>query len=807
MKNIKKAVKINVNDANELIEAPILTSKAKLTSIDSGLSSAEVNSRKEKGLLNIIDSKTSKTIKEIITGNLFTIFNAINLAIAIWLVSIGSFRNITFLSVIFLNIVIGIIQEINAKKTIEKLSLISAPVVDVFRDGLILQISSEQVVIDDLISLTLGKQVIADCVIAKGEVEVNESLLTGESDAITKGPGEILYSGSFIVSGDCLAQVTKVGKDNYIQKLVAQAKKYRKPNSEIMRSISYLIRYLTIIVVLMGTTLFIYHFLIEGMNYADSVVATSGAIIGMIPSGLVLLTSVSLAYGVITLGKNNTLVQDLYCIEMLARVDTLCLDKTGTITDGTMKVKDVFEYENQTGLSVKQIVSVIQGVFKENNPTALALQKRFGKSSKTDPSGIIPFSSARKFSAVSFKDIKSTFIIGAPEFIFKDRYKELQADVEKYASLGYRVILLAHSEEIIPKSMLLDETKLRPLALIAIEDTIRKDAFETISYFKQSGVDVKVISGDNPLTVSKIAKRVGINNADNYISLSGKTDEEIEGLAYRYSVFGRVNPTQKRKLIQIFKANKSVVAMTGDGVNDILALKEADISIAMANGSEAVRSIAHLVLLDSNFSSMPKVVKEGRRVVNNIQRVAALYLTKTLFSILISVLVLTLRTQYPIQTIQLFFYDFLVIGVPALYLAVEPNNNQIKGKFLINIIASALPGGLLVVLNYAVIVLIGRQLNLGFAEVSTTTVLMTTYVGMLVLYRIVKPFNFGRTILFASMVTIFIIAILTISEFFYFVPLNTANLLLIVVIAQYSLFVLPSFAFVSTKLRDLVYRI
>lgn len=807
MKNNKKPLKINTNESNDLIDAPISNAKPKLTSIDTGLSLAEVNSRKEKGLLNIVDTKSSKTIKEIITTNLFTIFNGINLAIAIWLITVGSYRNITFLSVIFINIIIGIIQEINAKRTIEKLSLISAPVVDVFRDGLILQINSEQVVLDDLISLTLGKQVIADSVIAKGEVEVNESLLTGESDAITKGPGDILYSGSFIVSGECLAQVTKVGQDNYIQKLVGQAKKYRKPNSEIMRSISYLIRYLTIIVILMGTTLFIYHYLIEQMNYSQAVVATAGAIIGMIPSGLVLLTSVSLAYGVITLGKNNTLVQDLYCIEMLARVDTLCLDKTGTITDGTMKVKDVLEYDNDTGLSVKQIVSVIQGVFKENNPTALALQKRFGKSGKSEPSGIIPFSSSRKFSAVSFKDIKTTFIIGAPEFIFKSRYKEIIEDVEKYASFGYRVILLAASDEMIPKSLQLDESRMRPLALIAIEDTIRKDATETINYFKQSGVDVKVISGDNPLTVSKIAKRVGINNAENYISLAGKTDEEIEGLAYRYSVFGRVNPAQKRKLIQIFKSNKSVVAMTGDGVNDILALKEADVSIAMANGSEAVRSIAHLVLLDSNFSSMPKVVKEGRRVVNNIQRVAALYLTKTLFSILISIVVLTLRTQYPIQTIQLFFYDFLVIGVPALYLAVEPNNNQIKGKFLINIIASALPGGLLVVLNYVVIVVVGRQLNLNFAEISTTTVLITTYVGMLVLYRIVKPFNLGRRILFTSMVVVFIIAISTIAEFFFFVGLNTANILLIVVIAQYSLFVLPSLTFVSTKLRDLVYRI
>jgi cation-transporting ATPase E len=806
MNQVKKRTTINDTQINESSESPS-PSKVKLTSIDSGLTIGEVNQRKEKGEVNKVDNNNSKTIKEIILSNLLTVFNAINLAIAIWLLSIGSFRNVTFLSVIIINIVIGIIQEINAKKTIEKLSIISAPVVDVFRDGLILQISADQVVIDDLISLTLGKQVIADSIIAKGEVEVNESLLTGESDPITKGPGEVLYSGSFIVSGECLSQVTKVGKDNYIQKLVLQAKKYKKPNSEIMKSIRLLIRFLTIIVVLMGTTLFIYHFIIEAMDYQSSVVATAGAIIGMIPSGLVLVTSVSLAYGVIILGRNNTLVQDLYCIEMLARVDTLCLDKTGTITDGSMKVKDVFEYENNTGLTVKQIISVIQGIFKENNPTAIALQKRFGKTAKSEPSAIIPFSSVRKFSALSFKDIKMTFVLGAPEFVFKDRYQEIQGDVEKYANLGYRVLVLAVSDEMIPKNQTLDETRLKPLALISIEDTIRKDAFETILYFKNSGVDVKVISGDNPITVSKIAKRVGINNADNYISLYGKTDEEIEGLAYRYSVFGRVNPAQKRKLIQVFKSNKSVVAMTGDGVNDILALKEADISIAMANGSEAVRSIAHLVLLDSNFSSMPKVVREGRRVVNNIQRVAALYLTKTLFSILISLVVLGLRAQYPIQTIQLFFYDFLVIGVPALYLAIEPNNNLIKGKFLVNIIASAIPGGLLVVLNYLVIVLVGRQLNLTYPEISTTTVLITTYVGLLVLYRIVKPFNLGRRVLFISMVSIFVLAILTIAEFFYFVPLSTANLLLIIVILQYSLFVLPILVFLSQKIRDLIARV
>lgn len=779
----------------------------KRTSISNGLSTNEVNDRVEKGLTNFTSNRTSKTKKEIFKSNILTIFNLLNLSIAVWLITVNSFKNLTFMSVIIINTIIGIFQELKAKRTIEKLSLISAPVVEVLRDGEIKNISSDNMVIDDVVYLTLGKQICADSVVSSGTIEVNESLLTGESDAVVKEPGSVLYSGSFVVSGECYAQVTKVGEDNYIQKLVLQAKKYRKPKSEIMNSLKMLIKIVTIIVVLVGAALFINQYVIQKHDYVSSVIGTAGGIIGMIPSGLFLLTSLSLAYGVIKLGSYNTLVQDLYCIEMLARVNVLCLDKTGTITDGTMKVKDVVEFENNTGLTTKQIISLLQGSFKENNATAIALQKRFGKNSKTKPTATIPFSSARKYSAANYKELNLSFIMGAPEFIFKERYNEICDEVEKYAELGYRVLFLASSTESIENNQqAMNEKQMTPLALICIEDTIRKDAIETINYFKQSGVDVRVISGDNPLTVSKIAKRAGIENANKYVSLDGKTDDELELLVNEYTVFGRVSPSQKRVLVKLLKKKRNVVAMTGDGVNDILALKEADCSIAMANGSEAARNVSHLVLLDSNFSSMPQVVKEGRRVINNIQRVATLYLTKTIFSFLISVLVIVLHYPYPIQTIQLMFFDFLVIGVPSLYLAVEPNNNQVRGRFLLNILTSALPGGLLVVFNYLVLIVVGKYLNLSYAEISTSTVFITTYVGLLVLYRVCKPFNAGRRLLFISMCIIFAGALVLFNGFFDMIMLGVPNILLVVVICQYSLVLLPLLIKASTKLRKVIYK-
>ena len=549
----------------------------------------------------------------------------------------------------------------------------------------------------------------------------------------------------------------------------------------------------------MGPLLFLNSFVISNNAYPDAVRSTCSGIVGMIPSGLFLITSLSLAVGVLKLAKSNTLVNDLYSIEMLARVNILCLDKTGTITDGSMRVKDVVEYHNPFDLSVKQMIANMNASLKDSNATSIALEKKFGKAKKGTASKTIPFSSQRKYSACYFKDLDATLLLGAPEFILGKRYEKISKTVEGYARLGYRVIILAQSKKAIVSQD--DEFKdAEIIAMIAIEDTIRKDAIKTIDYFKKSGVAIKVISGDNPLTVSKVAKRAGVENADDYVSLDGMADYEVEAAAQKYTVFGRVTPAQKKLLVQTFKQNDGCVAMTGDGVNDILALKEADCSIAMANGSEAARSVSNLVLLDSNFSSLPKVVSEGRRVINNIQRGAALYLTKTIFSVLISAIVILLALNkstlhYPIQPVQLMLYDFVITGVPSLYLAVEPNNSQIKGKFLPSVISRAAPGGILIVLNYIFILILSTLLPFGNSEaevaqtISTLTVIMTTIVGFIILFHIFKPFTLPRYIAYACdfFLLVFILALAQIAfseiggvfGFLEFVSLNPILFLII----------------------------
>lgn len=759
--------------------------KKKTVSVRTGLTYDEVKERIANNLVNVSTTKTSKTVRQIILSNIFTVFNILNIAVAIWLLTVGSFKNLTFMAVISANIIIGIIQEIRAKKTIDSLSLISAPSVSVLRNGRKEVIKPEEVVLDDIMILDAGKQICADAIVRKGSVEVNESLLTGEADAVFKKPGSILLSGSFIVSGECYAKVEHIGDDNYIQKLTSQAKKFQKPKSDILRSLNLLAKIIVVLVIVMGALLFFNQYFIADHSYEESVISTAGGIIGMIPSGLFLITSISLAWGVIKLSRCNTLVNDLYSIEMLARVNVLCLDKTGTITDGSMKVRDVVEYKNPFDLSIKQIIANIQGSLKDSNPTSIALEKKFGKVKKATATKTIPFSSSRKYSACYFKDLETTFLLGAPEFILGNRYDSISKNVESYAKLGYRVIILASSKKPIVSQD--DEFKdAEVVALIAIEDTIRKDAIDTIDYFKKSGVMIKVISGDNPLTVSKVAKRAGIVNADKYLSLDGLSDSEIERLALEYTVFGRVTPAQKKLLIQVFKQNDGVVAMTGDGVNDILALKEADCSIAMANGSEAARNVSNLVLLDSNFASMPKVVSEGRRVINNIQRGAALYLTKTIFSVLLSAIVVVLAFKipvvYPIQTIQLMLYDILITGIPSLYLAVEPNNTQIKGKFMQNVISRAAPGGLLIVANYLIIIAFRTPLNMSNEVISTLTVLMTTAVGFMILYRTFKPFNPFRILVYSMMFLFLAVAISMFSGLLEFAVLEIPHMLLLAVL-------------------------
>jgi len=733
------------------------------TSVEKGLSSEIVEHRKMQELTNFTPSGSSKTIPTIIFSNIFTFFNLLNFAIAVWLIvtlGVDAIKYVFFIIIVTANIIISIVQEIRSKIIIDKLSILSAPQATILRDGDVYDINVDEVVLDDILCLSSGNQIAADSVLVEGGIEVNESLLTGESDAISKKPGDVLYSGSFVVSGNCKARVERVGKDNYIEKLTSQAKKYRKPKSDLLKTLTMLIRVVAIFIIPLGTMVFLSQWngadFGGSSDYVESVKTTSGAVIGMIPSGLFLLTSVALAVGVIRLAQNNTLVQELYCIEMLARVDVLCLDKTGTITDGSMAVKSVIEYPNDTNVTVKNAYSAMQNALNDNNVTSKALEEKFGRAKRIKHRNLIPFSSARKYSAVEFERY-GTFVLGAPEFVLTKHYNMVAADVNKAAKNGYRVICLAHSKGVINEDKV--DGEIFPIALILIEDTIRPDAIETINYFKQSGVEVKVISGDNPLTVSKISQRAGIENAEQYISLDGLSDKEVIRAANKYTVFGRVSPAQKKLLIMTLKELGKTVAMTGDGVNDILALKEADCSISLASGSEAARNASHLVLLDSNFGSMPKVVAEGRRVINNVQRVASLFLTKTIFSFLLAIYCIIIK-KYPISTNQLFLIDTFVTGIPSFILALEPNNNKVEGKFFMNVLKNAFPGGLVIALTTAFVFLISNLIGLTDYEVTTIIVLNATFTCFTVLYKVCRPFNVIRRVLFFFMASCaFILAV------------------------------------------------
>lgn len=785
--------------------------KRKKTEITVGLDADEVSSREAAKWVNVNDKKGTRTVGTIIFTNLFTIFNILCFGIAAWLISVGAYTKCFFVFIVTANIVIGIIQEVRAKKVIDKLSILSAPTVFVLREGEEREIEVKSIVIDDIMLLSNGKQICSDSIVVEGTVEVNESLLTGESDPILKKPGDLLYSGSFIVSGICKARVEKVGEENYIQKLTKQAKKYEKPKSNIMASLKIIIRTVGVLIFILGPvyflmacggTMFGWHGFFGGtLSYYDAVTTTAGAIIGMIPSGLFLLTSIALATSVVRLSHNKTLVQELYCIEMLARVNVLCLDKTGTITDGTMTVRGLIEYKNETGFTTKQLISAVLNAQNDDNLTSKALVQKFGLGKKIKVNAIIPFSSSRKYSATEFDKI-GTIMMGAPEFILKKNFELVEEDVLRNAKLGYRVLLIAKSGKIEGTEIKGGEPT--PIALVLIEDTIRPDAIETIKYFKEAGVNVRVISGDNPATVAKVSERAGIDGADKYISLDGLSDKEVIKAADKYNVFGRVTPNQKKLLVKTLKSQGNTVAMTGDGVNDILALKEADCSIAMASGSEAARNVSHLVLMDSNFSSLPKVVYEGRRVINNIQRVSSLFLTKTIFSTLLLMLVVCLpfMKTYPLDPSQLYMIDFLVVGIPSFFLALETNKNRIQGNFLKNVLRNALPGALVIV-GFALIVywIVGWQeasimanmtkvvLNgspVTIADVRTTIIVVsTTFSCLLVLFRICKPFNYLRGILWTCMLGASIILTVSIPGFFGIIPfwkLDIISLLVLVIL-------------------------
>ena len=773
--------------------------------INKGLSSVQVEQRMNDGYFNYIPKKGGKTYKSIFFGNIFTFFNLMTFAIAAALISVrANPSQLFFMIIIIANIGIGIIQEIKSKRTVEKLSLITAPTALVIRDGVKRAIPVGDVVLDDITYFETGKQICADSIVVKGECEVNESMLTGESVPVKKTVGDVLYSGSFVSSGSVFAKVEKLGVANYVETLASYAKKYRKPKSELNASVRLIIKIISVIIVPLAIAMIVvYGRLTGGEDKWRTIISSiSGSVIGMIPAGMFLLTTVALAVSVIRLAKKKTLVQDIYCIEMLARVDVLCLDKTGTITDGTMQVNKIIELKGGgTDYPLKDIIGSMLTATEDNNQTAMALANRFGYSNALKSVRIMPFSSQRKYSAVTFEGA-GTYMLGAPEFVLKDLGIRIEKLINENAANGFRVMVLAHS----PAELTSDKLPAvrRPLCLIVIEDHIRDDAIETIAWFKENNVAVKVISGDNPVTVSEVARRVGVENAELYISLEGLSNQEVIEAATMYTVFGRVTPEQKCILVKALKAKGHTVAMTGDGVNDILAMREADCSVAIASGAEAARNVSHLVLLDSNFTSMPDVVREGRRVVNNIQKSSSLFLMKTFMSIVLTIIffILTVTTKastplYPFDTSNLLLLEWFVIAIPSFALALQPNKNIIRGKFLSNVISRCIPGGMTLVLSVMAIfvyfLLTKGELPLAttpyYAEYVSLSVLAMTFTGMMVLIKICEPLDAFRSVLLIVTLLICAIAIAVMPGTFGIVKPERINLFFLIIVVLSSYFV------------------
>ena len=707
-----------------------------------GLNSDQVNEYFENGWSNEPVEPPSKTVPEIIKSNLFTYFNLVFAVLAALLILAGSFRNLTFLPVILANLFIGIIQEIRAKNTLDKLSVLNAPKALVVREGRQFSIPAEELVLDDIVIFKAGNQICADAIVVDGEVSVNESLLTGESDEISKKPGDELMSGSFIVSGECYARLDKVGEDSYISKLTLEAKAMNsEEQSEMIRVLDKLVGVVGILIIPIGLLLFGQQFFFSGASFSKSITSMVAAVIGMIPEGLYLLASVALVVSVMRLASKKVLVHDMKCIETLARVNVLCVDKTGTITENTMEVNGEIPmdgYDSQSMAPLKQIISDFASAMSSDNITMKAMKDYFNKPSGRKAVSVSPFSSQFKYSGAAFED--GSYVLGAPEFVLREDYDNYREQIEQYSSEGYRVLVFGIYDGVIDGKALTG--KVTPLGLVFLSNPIRKEAPETFKYFENQGVEIKVISGDNPVTVSQVALQAGIANADNYIDASTlTTDEAIEDAVLRYTVFGRVTPDQKRKFVRALKKAGRTVAMTGDGVNDVLALKDADCSVAMASGSDAAAQASQLVLLDSNFACMPSVVMEGRRVVNNIERSASLFLVKNILSFLLSLFSVCFMINYPLEPSQISLISMFTIGVPAFFLALQPNKNIIQGHFLSNVLIKALPAGITDFLVVGALVVFGQVFEVGETDISTACTMLLAIVGFVILYNISKPMN------------------------------------------------------------------
>ena len=759
--------------------------------IKCGLTNYEVDKRIKDNLVNIYTEVGTKTVSEIVKENVLTLFNIINVVLAIAVICVGSFKNLTFIIIITINTLISIIQELRSKRTLDKLKVVAASKVHVIRNSIEKEIGINEIVLDDIIKVEIGNQIVVDSIIKDGEVEVDESFITGEADTVFKRKGDMLLSGSFIVSGKAICQVEHIGYDNYTAKISSDTKYIKAVSSEIMRSLNKIISTISFLIVPVGILLFSRQMYIEGNTVSQAVVSTVAALIGMIPEGLVLLTSTVLAVSVIRLSQRKVLVQDLYCIETLARVDTLCLDKTGTITEGKMEVMAEVFVED---INISEIIGNINYNLGDNNPTAVALLDKYGKSDTFEIVDKMPFSSAKKYSGIALKD--KAYVVGAAEFILKKDDKFLKK-VEEYTN-EYRVILLA---EALNKQL----DNVRPLALLLLQDKIRSDANETLQYFREQGVTLKIISGDNPHTVYGIACRAGFKeNAKIIDATTLVTDQEILDAAWEYDIFGRVTPEQKKKLVLALQHLGHTVAMTGDGVNDVLALKKADCSIAMASGSDSTKNVSQLVLLDSNFSSMPYVVAEGRRTINNIEKSSSLFLVKTIYATLLAIIFIFIDMPYPFIPIQLSLASTVTVGIPSFILALQDNYDLVQKHFLKRVLKRAVPPAFTIIINILVVFIASKLFNFTYEQTSTLSAMITGYVAFMLLFKTCLPFNKLRIALFSTMVLLYITGFFGFRSLFSFSVLNFRMIVIILLCIGFAHFMYYSFEKIINYLESKV---
>lgn len=731
----------------------------------SGLSAEQVKRRFAQGENNYKVESSTLSVPEIVRSNVCTYFNLVFAVIAVLLAIVGAWSDMLFLPIIVANTCIGIIQEVHSKKVLDKLSILNAPHAVVIRDGKRQEIPADQLVLDDIVKFSAGSQIPADAKVVSGELQVNESLITGESDEIEKREGDSLLSGSFVVSGKACARLEKVGKDSYISKLTLQATKSKKgEQSEMIRSLNYLIMVMGIIIIPIGIALFVQSFIYNEGTFHDSITGMVAAIIGMIPEGLYLLTSVALAVSSVRLAQKKVLIHDMKCIETLARVNVLCVDKTGTITEPGMHVYDFSVLDGADQLEISQLLADFVAAQEKDNATMEALKAHFSNGSGMRAREVYSFSSETKYSGAVMNDGKS-YVIGAPEFVLRGQFAQYQEQIAIYSSKGYRVLVFAQYEGTLDRKPLTEPVL--PLCFVMLANPIRKGAKETFTYFAENDVDIKVISGDNPLTVSVIAAEAGIVGAERFVDASTlKEKEDYYRAVEEYTVFGRVTPSQKRMLVQALKEHKKTVAMTGDGVNDVLALKDADCSVAMASGSEAASNVAQLVLLDSDFSRMPSVVAEGRRVVNNIERTAALYIVKNIFSMLLAIFSVILMLDYPLEPSQVSLISMFTIGIPSFVLALEPNKDLIRGHFLTNVLVRALPAGLTDFIVVSGLVIFCREFQVDLDCLSTSCTILVAIVGFMILHRIARPMNTGHIVMLVGVIAGWILCMLFGGSFF-----------------------------------------